>query len=75
MTPKHVTPLATRGRLGHDIWDSRESNASLIAAATELLECLKLAMADIGVDDGCASKCESPWHGRALAAVAKAEGK
>ncbi len=50
------------------------ADARLIAAAPEIYECLKLAMADIGAD-ACPSTCTSPWHGRALAAIAKAEGK
>jgi hypothetical protein len=45
------------------------------AQRDELMACLKMAMDNVGVNETCAEICESPWHARALAAIAKAEGK
>jgi hypothetical protein len=51
--------------------DIQEANASLIAAAPELLKALKKALNESGCDGDL---CCYEWHDVARAAIAKAEG-
>ena len=70
-TPGPWTLFADGWRYEAEVWE----NQSLVAAAPELLEALKLAAGLLALNDPSDLMFESEEAGKIRAAIAKAEGK